>query len=138
MLAHPDYNNISNDNYKQKIQQTIMLYFYVFITSSLSLLYVEVIYNTQCQISTRKKFTKRETPRNISNKYVSIFGKSLQLLVPDVYTDDMSDMICQILQYYIQQQHDANFRHLCQHSWVSTSADKYSSVQEKQPLFYVR
>ena len=45
---------------------------------------------------------------------------------------DMSDF-----QYYIQQQYDQNFWHLCHHNWVSTSSDKCSLVQEEYPTFYV-
>ena len=48
----------------------------------------------------------------ISKKYFSIFGKSLQLLAPDLYMDYIADMICHIFQYSIQQQHYQNFREL--------------------------
>ena len=42
MLANPEYNNISIDNYYQEIFQTFMLALCVFITHSLTLVYLEV------------------------------------------------------------------------------------------------
>ena len=43
--------------------------------------------------------TKEEIPRNITNKYVSIFRYSQQF-VSNVYMNDISDMICHL--YYLQ------------------------------------
>ena len=44
--------------------------------------------------------------------------------------DDIADMISHILQYFIQQQHDQNFRHYFKHYCFYTSADIYLSVQK--------
>ena len=54
-----------------------------------------------------------------------------------IYIYDIADMICHIFQYYIQQQHDENWKQLCQHLWVSISADKYYLIQGKKAIFYV-
>ena len=45
MLANPDFNNKSIDNYKRKILQTFMSPFCLFRKKSLTLLYLEVIAN---------------------------------------------------------------------------------------------
>ena len=71
-------------------------------------------------------------PRNIAYIYVSMFGKYLQFLGVRANMDDISEMICQIFQYYIQRQYDQDFLHLCYHYWVSNSADKYSQDQDIQ------
>ena len=47
MLAHPNFNNISIDNYKQEIFCTFSLGCGVYVTFSLNLVYVEVIANIQ-------------------------------------------------------------------------------------------
>ena len=47
MLANPDYNNISIDNYKQEIFLILMLELHIYVTSSLTLVYLEVIANIQ-------------------------------------------------------------------------------------------
>ena len=48
MLYNHDYNNISIDSYKREIFQTIMLALCVSVTSSLTLVYLEVIAKIQC------------------------------------------------------------------------------------------
>ena len=40
------------------------------------------------------------------NCFVEIFGT---ILWPDKYKDDIFNMLCQLLWYYIQQQHDEIF-----------------------------
>ena len=48
MLANPDYNNISLEIYNWETFLKFMLVLCVFITSSLTQVYVEVIFNNQC------------------------------------------------------------------------------------------
>ena len=48
MLTNPDYNKISIDNYKQEIFLEFMLALYLYVTTSLIMLYLEVISNIQC------------------------------------------------------------------------------------------
>ena len=48
MLAHPDFNNISIDNYKRERFPTFMLADGAYITRSLNLVYVEVIAKITC------------------------------------------------------------------------------------------
>ena len=43
ILANTDFNNISIDNYKREILQIFISAFFVFVTSSLPLVYLEVI-----------------------------------------------------------------------------------------------
>ena len=50
MLSNPDYNNIYIYNYYRVILQMFMLALCVFVTGSLTLLYMEVIANIQCYI----------------------------------------------------------------------------------------
>ena len=62
--------------------------------------------------------------------------------VSNLYTDYISDMICQLHhlhleQDYIQQKHDQNCQHLCYHYCVSTSADIYLSGKGKYPTLHV-
>ena len=45
MLANPDFNNISIENYEQEILQTFMSEFCLFVTCSLNIVYPEVIVN---------------------------------------------------------------------------------------------
>ena len=52
MLAHPEYNNISINNYYQVILQTFMLAEWLFIACSLNTFYPEVITNFQSHICT--------------------------------------------------------------------------------------
>ena len=52
MLASPDNDNISIHSYYQEILQKFMLVLYVFITHSLTLVYLSVISDIQCYIST--------------------------------------------------------------------------------------
>ena len=60
MLANTDYKKIPIRNYYQEILQTFMLELRVFVTTSSTLLYLEVIYNIQCYISQRKnRFTNK-------------------------------------------------------------------------------
>ena len=54
MLDHPDFNNISIDSYKREILNTFMLALHVYVACSLNIVYMEVIANIQCYISTRK------------------------------------------------------------------------------------
>ena len=54
---------------------------YLLVTSSLVIVYVDVISNIQCYLyKSKKQFykDKREMTRNIANKYAIIFGTSLQ------------------------------------------------------------
>ena len=56
-----------------------MLVLCVSFIRSLTLVYMKVMYHIQYYLSTRKtQFTKVEMPRNISNIYVRIYGKSIQ------------------------------------------------------------
>ena len=64
--------------------------------------------------------------KNILASLVNLYS-----FVADVYMDYIAEIICLICQYFIQQQHDQNFLHLCKHYWFSTSYDIYSSAQEK-------
>ena len=48
MAANTEYNYISIHNFKLDILPTFMLALFVFVTSSLTLIYVEVIANIQC------------------------------------------------------------------------------------------
>ena len=48
VLDHLEYNNISIDSYYQALLQTFMLELYVFITHSLTLVYLKVIANIKC------------------------------------------------------------------------------------------
>ena len=43
MFANPDYNNISIANFKREIFMTFMLELYVYVTSSLTAVYLKVI-----------------------------------------------------------------------------------------------
>ena len=45
MSENPDYNNISIDNYKQERLKIFMSAFCLFVTSSLTLVYLKVIAN---------------------------------------------------------------------------------------------
>ena len=55
MLANPEYNKNSFYNYSQERLHTFTLESCSFITSSLTLVYLEVIINLQCHICTRKQ-----------------------------------------------------------------------------------
>ena len=77
MLAHPDFNKISTDTYKQEIFLTFMLSGVTYITCPLNPVKVEVIANIQCFLPTRKVLLhKKSFPRNITNIYVIIFGNA--------------------------------------------------------------
>ena len=54
MLAHPNFNNISIENYKREQFPTFVLSDGEYITRSLNLLKVELIANIQCYLSIRK------------------------------------------------------------------------------------
>ena len=54
MSANSDFKNISMDNYKQELLTQFMLSLCVFVTSSLNILYVEVISKINCHLSTSK------------------------------------------------------------------------------------
>ena len=56
MLFNHDYNNISIDNYKREMFQTFMLTLRVYVTYSLTLVYLEVISKIQYQLFTRNLF----------------------------------------------------------------------------------
>ena len=74
MLANPRYNHISVDNYNREILQKLMLSLCVYVTHSLTLVYMEVIFNIQCYILTSKTpFYYRKIPRNTAKNYVSMF-----------------------------------------------------------------
>ena len=79
MSYNTDLNNISIGNYKREILPTHLVELHVYATFLLSWVYVEAIYNIKGYISTRNtQFNGRWIPRNIANKYFSIFGKALQ------------------------------------------------------------
>ena len=46
-----------------------------------------------------------------TNMVASLFY--INSFIADVYMDYIVNVICQIYQYFIQQQHDQDFRHLC-------------------------
>ena len=48
MLANPEYNILSTDNYYQGILQTFMLALCVSVTGTLTIVYLKVIDNLQC------------------------------------------------------------------------------------------
>ena len=48
MIANPGNSKILIDNYKWEILMSFKLSFYLFVTSSLNLVYVEVLSNIQC------------------------------------------------------------------------------------------
>ena len=54
MLAHPNFNHSSMENYKREIFPTFMLALLLYVIHSLNWLYTEVIANIQCYIPTRK------------------------------------------------------------------------------------
>ena len=51
------------------------------------------------------KDSRDKRPRNHANIYIAIFGNYLHL-GPDVYMDNIANMIYQFCQYSIQEQHD--------------------------------
>ena len=66
MLYNPYDNNISIDNYKQEIFMTFMLALHLYVTHSLNFVYVEVIANIQCYLSTREtQFNKKKERQGI-------------------------------------------------------------------------
>ena len=144
MLANPDYNNISIENYKWKILQIFMLALYVYATRPLTLVYTEVMANIQCQISTNEPLQLRNNnclgilPRNIL-EYLDTHNR----FVSDLYMDDIVNMLRQLHhltleKQFIEQKHDQNIRHLCQNYCVSTSYLKYILGKGKQPTFNFR
>ena len=115
-----------------------MLAFCVYVTCSLTLLYLEGISLIQCQLPTRKNAVLRKNkcqgilPTNMLASLVNLF-----IFVSNLYMDDIANMIFQLYQYFIQHQHDQSCRYLCFHYWVSTSDYIYFPGQRKQSTFYV-
>ena len=102
MLANPDFNNISIDDYKQYILPKFMFELCVFVTSSLTILYVEVIDNIKYYIFTRKhSFTKKS--QGISPTIMLASFKILNIFVSDIYIDDIADMIYQLQHLHLYQ-----------------------------------
>ena len=113
MSANKYYNNISIDNYKGEIFLIFLFALYVHFARSFTPVYLEVIDNIQCQNSTSKTQFKKNKCQVILSENVLVYLVHLLCFGTDVYIDDIVNMICQINKYFIQQQHDQNFRHLC-------------------------
>ena len=85
LLNNTHYNNIAFQKYDQKQFETLMLEIYVFIESSLTIVYLEVISNIQCQIFTRKHCFTIEKNKGIMTPTMLDFFVNINRFVSDIY-----------------------------------------------------
>ena len=131
MLANSGYNNISIENYNQEIMNIFMLSLRLYVTSSLALVYLEIISNIQCYISQGRQILQNNKCKGMLPTNMLAYVVNLNRFVSDVYMDNISNMIYQLHhshseQFFNQQQHYENCLHLCYHYCVSTSAYVYT------------
>ena len=89
-----------------------MLALFIYVTSFLALVYMEVIYNIQCYLFKSKHcFTEEETSSNTYNKKHQVICTATMLeylvihnsFVSDVYMDDMAYMKQELCHLHLEQ-----------------------------------